>query len=956
MFKLNKLRTMQSKYFIKAITAFALIISSASLLGQGTTSSIGDRENIGIFGGPANNLTYSNFNHRLFAAIHSPTTLFYSDDTCKTWNIAFPFDSLEYDLETRGWGGGASHVLTNNIGWVAVQTGVSVDYLSSAVISYDGGNAFQTAFDPYLLNVVISDYRPVTAIGLSDHYLYLALGNYLLRLNDTTTFGVNQFLINMDTIPGILPGSYISSIAVPNDISGFPVYFVIEEPGGNNSYFKFYGTVLIELNSLPLNLNVKNIFTHPGQITGDTIFISCEDNINQEYQIYRSFTGGFILDNITPYPGLLLPLSDADYSHDWIGFMPQSNGLRISFPGGLISDDLGDTWQGPGIGLLDYGIASHPLNPDVIVGSNHIGTAVSNFGISGLFENKENIGFTSVNVNDFDEVQGIYYVATDAGLAYTQEYFNQSIIGYDQWIQPNGLFPVPNTGDENGVSAVAIDPFNSQHVVCGFKNGFSVTFNGANDFNYVIPPNWNTNAHLDPYVSDIVFVNSNIILAVTGLKHKHINTLPAQPIGNIWRSLDGGLNWNLVTPYFPEEYQMGNCLAVGENGTVTIIYSGTGYKDESGQMIPGALWSSIDFGDTWNKINDAPVFAGSLPLPIFDIDIDPFNIDILYLSSDLVFARSDNGGLNYFATDIPYNKGSFTSALINPIFPDSIAVTAGRHLFKYNFLIDDADLKFKGYPGEFFTSSNFGSVLGGSNTGGSKFIEAPTHYLDLKVYIEGPYNGTDLNTTLNSNGYLPLSQPFNQPPWNYNGAESVASIPNVDVVDWILVELRKTTGDLSTATEETRFNRQAAFLMKDGSITDDDGISFPRFSIFIQSTKDWEKVQGVVYSPSHVGERSADSLSFAKSNTYSYDFTSGPEQVWGGATAHKEIAPGIWGMISGDGNHDGQVDNADKNEVWFVEFGNAGYYFGDFNRDGEVDLTDLNNYWKPNAGAGSKIE
>ncbi|MCD4683854.1 MAG: hypothetical protein K8R86_11275, partial [Bacteroidales bacterium] len=84
--------------------------------------------------------------------------------------------------------------------------------------------------------------------------------------------------------------------------------------------------------------------------------------------------------------------------------------------------------------------------------------------------------------------------------------------------------------------------------------------------------------------------------------------------------------------------------------------------------------------------------------------------------------------------------------------------------------------------------------------------------------------------------------------------------------------------------------------------------------------------------------------------------TSGPEQVWGGATAHKEIAPGIWGMISGDGNHDGQVDNADKNEVWFVEFGNAGYYFGDFNRDGEVDLTDLNNYWKPNAGAGSKIE
>jgi len=278
-------------------------------------------------------------------------------------------------------------------------------------------------------------------------------------------------------------------------------------------------------------------------------------------------------------------------------------------------------------------------------------------------------------------------------------------------------------------------------------------------------------------------------------------------------------------------------------------------------------------------------------------------------------------------------------------------------MLKYDFIIDDADLKFKGLPGETFISSAWGSVLGGSNTGGHKIIEAPTYLLNLKVYSEGPFNGTDMNTDLNTLGYLPLTQPFNQPPWNYTGTESVAAIPNPDIVDWILLELRKTTGDSSTATKDTQFERMAAFLLKDGSITDDDGLTNPRFSIILEGTKDSEKVQGVVYSPSHVGERTANEMTLSKATgTFSYDFTTDANQAYGGASAHKEIAAGIWGMISGDGNHDGQVDNIDKNEVWAVQYGNSGYYFGDFNRDGTVDDTDKNDYWEPNAGRGSRIE
>jgi hypothetical protein len=37
-------------------------------------------------------------------------------------------------------------------------------------------------------------------------------------------------------------------------------------------------------------------------------------------------------------------------------------------------------------------------------------------------------------------------------------------------------------------------------------------------------------------------------------------------------------------------------------------------------------------------------------------------------------------------------------------------------------------------------------------------------YLDLKVFLEGPYNGTTMNTLLNAHNLIPLSQPFNTDP------------------------------------------------------------------------------------------------------------------------------------------------------------------------------------------------
>ena len=60
----------------------------------------------------------------------------------------------------------------------------------------------------------------------------------------------------------------------------------------------------------------------------------------------------------------------------------------------------------------------------------------------------------------------------------------------------------------------------------------------------------------------------------------------------------------------------------------------------------------------------------------------------------------------------------------------------------------------------------------------------------IKTFLEGPYNNNAMLTTLRDSGFIPLSQPYNTPPWNYSGLEKVKEIP-IDVVDWILIELRK---------------------------------------------------------------------------------------------------------------------------------------------------------------------
>ncbi|MBN1338154.1 MAG: FG-GAP repeat protein [Bacteroidales bacterium] len=243
---------------------------------------------------------------------------------------------------------------------------------------------------------------------------------------------------------------------------------------------------------------------------------------------------------------------------------------------------------------------------------------------------------------------------------------------------------------------------------------------------------------------------------------------------------------------------------------------------------------------------------------------------------------------------------------------------------------------------------------GGSNKGGVYIVSiesffSPNITVDVKVYLEGPYNGTIMMPVLNFLGFLPLSHPYNTPPWNYNGTESVASIPSYNIVDWILLEIRESTGSAVTATTDSILFRRAGFLTSQGQIRDIDGTG-----LISSGQEAAGNLYAVVHHRNHLAVMSAFPMN-GYNGIYTYDFSSGVTQALGNSSAHKNLGGGVYGMFGGDGDGDGQTQNPDKIEVWNIQSGLEGYLGGDFDMDGQVKNQDKIEVWQMNVGRGSQI-
>ncbi len=240
-------------------------------------------------------------------------------------------------------------------------------------------------------------------------------------------------------------------------------------------------------------------------------------------------------------------------------------------------------------------------------------------------------------------------------------------------------------------------------------------------------------------------------------------------------------------------------------------------------------------------------------------------------------------------------------------------------------------------------------------------VESDCIYLDIQAFMEGAMDDNQqMRTRLNERGILPgqnptsplitpvpAGQPYGIAPWNYAGDEGTDWLDDdysSEAVDWVLVSFRTST----QADSE---------IAKTAGVIDSDGtIDFPNRCLL--TTDLATPVFVVVEHRNHMGVMSPQAVS-AINQVISYDFRAADSYKEASGYGQKEIAPGVWAMIAGDGEQTSDTFSYDitgnDKQLWFEQNGNFDAYLpGDFNLDGDINGMDKP-VWEENNGISSRV-
>lgn len=228
----------------------------------------------------------------------------------------------------------------------------------------------------------------------------------------------------------------------------------------------------------------------------------------------------------------------------------------------------------------------------------------------------------------------------------------------------------------------------------------------------------------------------------------------------------------------------------------------------------------------------------------------------------------------------------------------------------------------------------------------------PNYTMNVTAYLRGNWNNAAglMRNTLNVNNKIPLTQPYSAAPFNYSGTESVGAIPNVNIADWVLLEIRKPASGLpADANIGTLIGRKAGFILTNGAVVDLDGSTPLAIPISKQGSGNFI----VVKHRNHVSAMSIARASNA-AGSFTNNFavlaevyakptaTSPPEAL----LATSGAGSTLYGLWQGDVNGNGSVTSADytlvNNAVIGPVSGNTDLYnVRDVNMDRNVTSTDL---------------
>ncbi len=195
------------------------------------------------------------------------------------------------------------------------------------------------------------------------------------------------------------------------------------------------------------------------------------------------------------------------------------------------------------------------------------------------------------------------------------------------------------------------------------------------------------------------------------------------------------------------------------------------------------------------------------------------------------------------------------------------------------------------------------------------FTTAPSGMVvSAKVFLEGPFNGTDMNTSLATADYIPNANPYSSAPWNHSGGESVPGSFDFaanNIVDWVLVEVR------DQSTPSSVLGIRAAFVRNDGRLFDTDGTLDVNFSGLAA-----DNYYIVIKHRNHLAVMSSSPVSLSSSSTL-YDFTTAQSKAYG-TNPMKDFGGSKFGMFAGDANADGGIkyNGADNDRgLYILELG-----------------------------------
>jgi hypothetical protein len=223
------------------------------------------------------------------------------------------------------------------------------------------------------------------------------------------------------------------------------------------------------------------------------------------------------------------------------------------------------------------------------------------------------------------------------------------------------------------------------------------------------------------------------------------------------------------------------------------------------------------------------------------------------------------------------------------------------------------------------------------------------------VYLEGPFNGTDMNDNLRGFGYIPVTEPYTALGFMHEGrggGEEVTDSATVfgitgnnAIVDWVMLEIR----DKNDATNI--LGSRSALIQRDGDIVDLDGVSSINFKGFSP-----DNYFVAVRHRLHLGFRSnaSQALSRVSSNLA---FGDGTIPTFG-SNALKNVS-GVYVMYSGNGNYDATINAIDKNDFWRIQNGTNYIYLdstADFDLNAVINAVDKNNHWRINNGTIEQLD